>query len=126
MKLTALPALLVLFTLPQIPGCDTDKVSETLKQVTYENADSILTKSQSNIVVLGRASEKSDSVIAQKVAGTIDKIEDLSHEIKVLKRENNAVKNNTTHPSGNIDGHFELLPISNDAGTVNSVPNGEQ
>ena len=85
MKLTALPALLVLFTLPQIPGCDTGKISETLKQVTYENADSILTKSQSNIVVLGRASEKSDSVIAQKVAGTIDKIEDLSHEIKVLK-----------------------------------------
>lgn len=126
MKLTALPALLLLFTLPQIPGCDTGKVSETLKQVTYENADSILTKSQSNIVVLGRASEKSDSVIAEKVAGTIDKIQDLSHEIKLLKRENNAIKSNITHPSGNIDGHFELLPISNDAGTVNSVSNGEQ
>ena len=117
MKLTALPALLVLFTLPQIPGCDTGKVSETLKQVTYENADSILTKSQSNIVVLGRVSEKSDSVIAEKVTKTADKIQDLVREIKVLKKENNELKrkNNNIDTTGTVDQHFGLLPISTDA-----------
>jgi uncharacterized protein YcaQ len=114
MRLGSLPALLVLFSLPQIPGCDTSKIQETLKKVTYENADSILTKSQSNIVVLGRVSEKSDSVITEKVTKTTEKIENLTHEIKVLKRENNELKKKHIDTNGAIDQHFGLLPISAD------------
>jgi uncharacterized coiled-coil DUF342 family protein len=113
MRLGSLPALLVLFSLPQIPGCDTSKIQETLKKVTYENADSILTKSQSNIVVLGRVSEKSDSVITEKVTKTTEKIENLTHEIKVLKKENNELKKKlNTNSDDAVDQHFGLLPIS--------------
>ena len=113
MRLGSLPALLVLFSLPQIPGCDTSKIQETLKKVTYENADSILTKSQSNIVVLGRVSEKSDSIITEKVSNTTDKIEHLNKQVNVLKKENNELKKKlNTNSDDAVDQHFGLLPIS--------------
>lgn len=116
MKLFALPVLL-LFAIPQIPGCDTNKVSETLKTATNGTVDSILTKSQSNIVDMGRTSEKSDSIITEKVNTTSHKIEDLLHEVKVLKKENNELKrkNNNVDTTGAVDQHFGLLPISTDA-----------
>ena len=121
MRLRSLPALLVLFSLPQIPGCDTSKIQETLKKVTYENADSILTKSQSNIVVLGRVSEKSDSIITEKVSNTTDKIEHLNKQVNVLKKENNELKKNRADSTVSINKHFDLLPIDNNS--TSDLPN---
>jgi uncharacterized coiled-coil DUF342 family protein len=113
MRLSSLPAVILLFSLPQLPGCDTKKISEKIKATIYDQTDSVLTKSQGNIVVLGRVSEKSDSVITEKVSNTTDKIEHLNKQVNVLKKENNELKKKlNTNSDDAVDQHFGLLPIS--------------
>lgn len=121
MRLNTLPAVILLFSLPQLPGCDTKKISEKIKATIYDQSDSVLTKSQGNIVVLGRVSEKSDSVITEKVTKTADKIENLVHEVTVLKKENNELKKNRTDSVVPVNKHFDLLPIDN--GSSSELPN---
>jgi malate synthase len=121
MRLSSLPAVILLFSLPQLPGCDTKKISEKIKATIYDQTDSVLTKSQGNIVVLGRVSEKSDSVITEKVTKTVDKIQDLTYEVRVLKKENNELKKNRADTTVSINKHFDLLPIDN--GSNSDLPN---
>jgi uncharacterized coiled-coil DUF342 family protein len=121
MRLNSLPAVILLFSLPQLPGCDTKKISEKIKATIYDQTDSVLTKSQNNIVVLGRVSEKSDSVITEKVTKTTEKIQDLVHEVNVLKKENNELKKNRADSTVSINKHFDLLPIDNNS--TSDLPN---
>jgi hypothetical protein len=125
MRLSSLPAVILLFSLPQLPGCDTKKISEKFKATIYDQTDSVLTKSQNDIVVLGRVSEKSDSVITEKVTNTTEKIHDLVHEVNVLKKENNELKKNRAGDIDNVDEHFNLLPIDNNTSDLPKITNGD-
>ena len=126
MRLSSLPAVILLFSLPQLPGCDTKKISEKIKATIYEQTDSVLTKSQNNIVVLGRVSEKSDSVITEKVTNTTEKIQDLVHKVNVLKKENNELKKNRVDTTVSINKHFDLLPIENNSNSdLPNITNGD-
>jgi small nuclear ribonucleoprotein (snRNP)-like protein len=42
---------------------------------------------------------------------TVSKIENLNHEVKVLKKENRELRAKL-NDTDNVDGHFGLLPIS--------------
>ena len=68
--------------------------SETIKNETNEHPelDSILTKSQQNLTIVGGANQKSDSIVGQKVEHTVQKIQHLETEVKQLKEENNELK----------------------------------
>lgn len=123
MRLSSLPAVILLFSLPQLPGCNIKKTSEKIKATIYDQTDSILTKSQNDIVILGRVSEKSDSVITEKVSKTTEKIQDLVHKVSILKKENNELKKNRDDNIDNVDKHFNLLPINNTIFDSSSITN---
>ena len=68
--------------------------SETIKIETNEptELDSILTKSQQNLTIVGGANQKSDSIVTGKVEHTVQKIQHLETEVKQLKQENAELK----------------------------------
>jgi len=73
--------------------------------------DTILEKSMKNIAAAGQNDMKSDSLIVVKMEKTVSKIENLNHEVKVLKKENRELRAKL-NDTDNVDGHFGLLPIS--------------
>jgi hypothetical protein len=123
MRLSSLPTVILLFSLPQLPSCDTKKIPEKIKATIYDQTDSVLTKSQNDIVILGRVSEKSDSVITERVTKTTEKIQDLVHKVSILKKENNELKKNRDDNIDNVDKHFNLLPINNSAFDSSNITN---
>jgi hypothetical protein len=62
-------------------------------------------------VAAGQNDMKSDSLIVVKMEKTVSKIENLNHEVKVLKKENRELRAKL-NDTDNVDGHFGLLPIS--------------
>jgi hypothetical protein len=88
--------------------------SDTVEVVATESSmsvDTILEKSMKNIVAAGQNDMKSDSLIVVKMEKTVSKIENLNHEVKVLKKENRELRAKL-NDTDNVDGHFGLLPIS--------------
>lgn len=92
--------------------------SDTVEVVAIELSmpvDTILEKSMKNIAAAGQNDMKSDSLIVVKMEKTVSKIENLNHEVKVLKKENRELRAKL-NDTDNVDGHFGLLPISADIG----------
>ena len=87
--------------------------SETTKPETNENKqlDSILTKSQQNLTLVGGANQKSDSIVGQKVEHTVQKIQHLETENKQLKAENNELKDKLDDATDN-GKPYNGLPVS--------------
>jgi hypothetical protein len=50
-------------------------------------------------------------MIFTRVEKTVTKIQNLNHEVKVLKKENNELRAKLGD-TDNVNGHFGLLPIS--------------
>lgn len=89
--------------------------SETNKIETNGNPelDSILTKSQQNLTIVGGANQKSDSIVGQKVEHTVKKIQHLETEVKQLKAENNELKNKLDDVDDDAGKPFNIRTISN-------------
>jgi peptidoglycan hydrolase CwlO-like protein len=87
--------------------------SETIKTETNESSelDSVLTKSEQNLAIVGGANQKSDSLVTGKVEHTVQKITHLETEVKQLKAENNELKDKLDDATD--DGKpYSGLPIS--------------
>lgn len=78
------------------------------------DVDTLLERSKNSISSVGTTTLKSDSVLVKRVEKTVTKIENLNHEVKVLKKENRELRARL-NDSDNIGGHFGLLPISTEA-----------
>jgi hypothetical protein len=104
------------FTSKYVTHSDTVEVvaTESSAPTEIEAVDTILEKSMKNIVAAGQNDMKSDSLIVVKMEKTVSKIENLNHEVKVLKKENRELRAKL-NDTDNIDGHFGLLPIANEA-----------
>ena len=104
------------FTSKYVTHSDTIEAvaTESSALTEIEAVDTILEKSMKNIVAAGQNDIKSDSVIITRVEKTVSKIENLNHEVKVLKKENRELRAKLGD-TDNVDGHFGLLPISNEA-----------
>lgn len=76
--------------------------------------DTLLERSKHSISSVGSTTLKSDSVLVKRVEKTVTKIENLNHEVKVLKKENRELRARL-NDTDNVDGHFGLLPISTEA-----------
>lgn len=74
--------------------------------------DSILTKSQQNLTIVGGANQKSDSLVTGKIEHTVQKIQHLETEVKQLKAENNELKVKLNDATDN-GKPYSGLPISN-------------
>jgi hypothetical protein len=101
----------ILYTVPFIlfASCDSKEVKNLKKTLTsYEATDSLLQKSKDRMVEVSKIAGKSDSVISTKVDKTVNKIQNLNHEVKVLKKENRELRSRLN--TGD-DGRFKLLPI---------------
>jgi hypothetical protein len=100
----SLPVLLIFIT-----SCGSNQ-AESIKKtmINYGLADSILQKSKESLIEVSKISVKSDSVITVKVDKTVNKIQTLNHEVKVLKKENRELRSRLN--TGD-DGRFKLLPI---------------
>jgi hypothetical protein len=96
------------FTSKYVTHSDTVEVAATELSMPI---DTILEKSMKNIVAAGQNDMKSDSLIVVKMEKTVSKIENLNHEVKVLKKENRELRAKL-NDTDNVDGHFGLLPIS--------------
>ena len=96
------------FTSKYVTHSDTVEVAATESSMSV---DTILEKSMKNIVAAGQNDMKSDSLIVVKMEKTVSKIENLNHEVKVLKKENRELRAKL-NDTDNVDGHFGLLPIS--------------
>jgi hypothetical protein len=96
------------FTSKHVIHTDTVEVAATESSMSV---DTILEKSMKNIVAAGQNDMKSDSLIVVKMEKTVSKIENLNHEVKVLKKENRELRAKLGD-TDNVDGHFGLLPIS--------------
>ena len=103
------------FTSKYVTHSDTVEVmaTESSAPSEVEAIDTILEKSMKNIVAAGQNDIKSDSVIITRVEKTVSKIENLNHEVKVLKKENRELRAKLGD-TDNVDGHFGLLPIANE------------
>jgi hypothetical protein len=99
------------FTSKHVIHTDTVEVAATESSMSV---DTILEKSMKNIVAAGQNDMKSDSLIVVKMEKTVSKIENLNHEVKVLKKENRELRAKLGD-TDNVDGHFGLLPIANEA-----------
>ena len=88
--------------------------SETSKIELNEHSelDSILTKSQQNLTIVGGANQKSDSLVTGKIEHTVQKIQHLETEVKQLKAENNELKVKLNDATDN-GKPYSGLPISN-------------
>lgn len=73
--------------------------------------DTILEKSMKNVASMSEKNMESDSMIFTRVEKTVTKIENLNHEVKILKKENRELRAKL-NDTDNVDGHFGLLPIS--------------
>lgn len=104
------------FTSKYVTHSDTTQAvtTESSAPTEIEAVDTILEKSMKNIVAAGQNDIKSDSVIITRVEKTVSKIENLNHEVKVLKKENRELRAKLGD-TDNADGHFGLLPIANEA-----------
>ncbi len=104
------------FTSKYVTHSDTTQAvaTESSAPTEIEAVDTILEKSMKNIVAAGQNDIKSDSVIITRVEKTVSKIENLNHEVKVLKKENRELRAKLGD-TDNVDGHFGLLPIANEA-----------
>ena len=104
------------FTSKYVTHSDTVEVmateSSALSEV--EAVDTILEKSMKSVASMGEKNMKSDSLILTRVEKTVSKIENLNHEVKVLKKENRELRAKL-NDTDNVDGHFGLLPIANEA-----------
>jgi hypothetical protein len=97
--------------------------SDTTEAVATESSapsevgtvDTILEKSMRSIQSVGEKNLKSDSLIVTRVEKTVTQIQNLNHEVKVLKKENKALRAKL-NDTDNVDGHFGLLPISAEIG----------
>jgi hypothetical protein len=78
------------------------------------DVDTLLERSKNSISSAGTTTLKSDSVLVKRVEKTVTKIENLNHEVKVLKKENRELRARL-NDTDNVDGHFGLLPISAEA-----------
>jgi hypothetical protein len=96
------------FTSKHVIHTDTVEVAATESSMSV---DTILEKSMKNIIAAGQNDMKSDSLIVVKMEKTVSKIENLNHEVKVLKKENRELRAKL-NDTDNVDGHFGLLPIS--------------
>lgn len=87
---------------------------ETSKTELNESSklDSILTKSQQNLTIVGGANQKSDSLVTGKVEKTVQKIGHLETQVKELKAENNELKVKLNDATDN-GKPYSGLPISN-------------
>lgn len=92
-----------------------DTVAAVTKPTEDVGMDTILQKSMRNIQSVGETTLKSDSVIITRVEKTVTKIENLNHEVKVLKKENKELRAKL-NDTDNVDGHFGLLPITTEVG----------
>jgi hypothetical protein len=101
------------FTSKYVTHSDTTQAVaiESSAPTEIEAVDTILEKSMKNIVAAGQNDMKSDSLIVVKMEKTVSKIENLNHEVKVLKKENRELRAKL-NDTDNVDGHFGLLPIS--------------
>jgi hypothetical protein len=100
------------FTSKHVIHADTIVMAET---EALTSVDTILEKSMKNIAAAGQNDMKSDSLIVVKMEKTVSKIENLNHEVKVLKKENRELRAKL-NDTDNVDGHFGLLPISTEVG----------
>jgi hypothetical protein len=108
----------ILYTVPFIlfASCDSKEVKNLKKTLTsYEATDSLLQKSKDRMVEVSKIAGKSDSVITVKVDKTVNKIQNLNHEVKVLKKENRELRSRLGNDD---DGRFKLLPIDKSSSTV--------
>lgn len=101
-----------------IVGKYTSSADSTTEMATESTApqetiavDTILEKSMKSVASMGEKNMKSDSMIITRVEKTVTKIENLNHEVKVLKKENRELRAKLSD-TDNVDGHFGLLPIS--------------
>ena len=88
---------------------------ETIKPETNESTelDSILTKSQQNLTIVGGANQKSDSIVGKKVEHTVQKIQHLETENKQLKQENAELKDKLDDAT-DAGRTYHIRAISND------------
>ena len=89
-----------------------DEAPSSAPEVT--DIDTLLERSKNSISSVGSTTLKSDSILVKRVEKTVTKIENLNHEVKVLKKENRELRARL-NDTDNVDGHFGLLPISTEA-----------
>ena len=104
------------FTSKYVTHSDTTQTvaTESSSPTEIEAVDTILEKSMKSVASMGEKNMKSDSLILTRVEKTVSKIENLNHEVKVLKKENRELRAKL-NDTDNVDGHFGLLPIANEA-----------
>jgi hypothetical protein len=90
----------------------TELVAPTASDI---GVDTILQKSMRSIQSVGEKNVKSDSLIVTRVEKTVTQIQNLNHEVKVLKKENKELRAKL-NDTDNVDGHFGLLPITTEIG----------
>jgi len=92
-------------------GCTHPETSK-IEIDEHSELDSILTKSQQNLTIVGGANQKSDSLVTGKVEHTVKKISHLETEVKQLKAENNELKDKLDD-ADDAGKPFSIKSISN-------------
>ena len=105
MKYTLLLFLLIL-------GCSSPNETKIEKDEAYSAIDSIIGKSQKNLIGLDSTSKRTDSTITGKVEKTVKQISNLKEENTKLKKENEALKDKLDDAT-DVGQPFKLLPVSN-------------
>lgn len=109
--------ILYLIPLLFLVSCDSDEVENIKKTLTnYEAADTLLQRSKDRMVEVSKLAGQTDSVISTRVDKTINKIQNLNHEVKQLKKENRELRSRLGNDD---DGKFKLLPIDKSSGSDN-------
>ena len=103
---------LYLLTFLLFIGCNSNNTSKLEVNETTNKVDSILNQSKQNLITADQANQSSDSSINQKVEKTVKQITTLKQEVKQLKEENNALKNQVDD-ANDAGKPFKLLPVSN-------------
>lgn len=100
-------------------SCTNKDYVENNNKEQYSVLDSVVSNSKNNIQVVAKQSQKSDSVITNKIIKTVTKIESLNQEVTILKKENHAIKTENNMLKDKLNSindtgkPYKLLPISN-------------
>ena len=91
-------------------GCSSNEIK--IEDKSTDVVDSVIIKSQQNLINANEINKRGDSSITGKVEKTVQKIQVMEQQITQLKEENNELKDklNDVNDAGE---HFELLPVSN-------------
>ena len=89
-------------------GVDNKKTNQTQD---YSYLDRLIKKNSVTNDSMSNAVKNSDSSITKKIEVTVKQIDKLEKEVKVLKKENNELKN-IIDKSDDVGKPFKLMPIS--------------